>query len=90
MRVERSDAQPHDYDIDYEKRGRVSHRDVHGRAWIAWQKVYSQAHKPVAQQDVAVEHAVRILRARAAAPRNWRCTRPSGATWWRGRLRRSG
>lgn len=59
--VEQRGAQPHYYDIEYEKRGRVSHWDVHGRAWITWHKAYSQAHKPVAQQDVAVGHAVRLV-----------------------------
>ncbi|MCM2550811.1 glycoside hydrolase family 127 protein [Burkholderia glumae] len=59
--VEQRGARPHYYDIEYEKRGRVSHWDVHGRAWITTHKAYSQAHKPIAEQDAAVGHAVRLV-----------------------------
>lgn len=59
--VEQRGASPHYYDQEYEKRGRTSHWDVHGRAWITWHKAYSQAHRPIAEQDVAVGHAVRLV-----------------------------
>ncbi|SDR22174.1 hypothetical protein SAMN05443245_3669 [Paraburkholderia fungorum] len=59
--VEQRGVSPHYYDEEYEKRGRTSHWDVHGRAWITWHKAYSQAHRPIADQDVAVGHAVRLV-----------------------------
>lgn len=59
--VEQRGRQPHYYDIEYEKRGRTAYWEVNGRTWITSFKAYSQAHKPVAEQDVAVGHAVRLV-----------------------------
>ena len=59
--VEERGAQPHFYDIEYEKRGRTSHWNIHGPAWMVKDKAYSQAHEPLALQQTAIGHAVRFV-----------------------------
>ncbi len=59
--VEERGAQPHFYDIEYEKRGRTSHWNIHGTAWMVKDKAYSQAHEPLALQQTAIGHAVRFV-----------------------------
>ena len=59
--VEERGTQPHFYDIEYEKRGRTSHWNIHGPAWMVKDKAYSQAHEPLALQQTAVGHAVRFV-----------------------------
>lgn len=59
--VEERGAAPHFYDIEYEKRGRTSHWNIHGPAWMVKDKAYSQAHEPLALQQTAIGHAVRFV-----------------------------
>lgn len=59
--VEQRGAQPHFYDIEYEKRGKTSHWNTYGPAWMVKDKAYSQAHVPVALQTTAIGHAVRFV-----------------------------
>lgn len=59
--VEQRGTQPHFYDLEYEKRGRTSHWNIHGPAWMVKDKAYSQAHLPVALQKTAIGHAVRFV-----------------------------
>lgn len=59
--VEERGATPHFYDIEYEKRGRTSHWNIHGPAWMVKDKAYSQAHEPLALQQTAIGHAVRFV-----------------------------
>ncbi|MGG2076663.1 glycoside hydrolase family 127 protein [Lelliottia nimipressuralis] len=59
--VEERGAQPHFYDIEYEKRGRTSHWHNYGPAWMVKDKAYSQAHQPLAEQQTAIGHAVRFV-----------------------------
>ena len=59
--VEERGAQPHFYDIEYEKRGRTSHWNIHGPAWMVKDKAYSQAHEPLVLQQTAIGHAVRFV-----------------------------
>lgn len=59
--VEERGATPHYYDIEYEKRGRTSHWNIHGPAWMVKDKAYSQAHEPLALQQTAIGHAVRFV-----------------------------
>lgn len=59
--VEQRGAQPHFYDIEYEKRGKTSHWNTYGPAWMVKDKAYSQAHLPVALQTTAIGHAVRFV-----------------------------
>lgn len=59
--VEERGAQPHFYDIEYEKRGRTSHWNIYGPAWMVKDKAYSQAHEPLAIQQTAIGHAVRFV-----------------------------
>ncbi|AEX51030.1 secreted protein [Rahnella aquatilis CIP 78.65 = ATCC 33071] len=59
--VEQRGTQPHFYDIEYEKRGKTSHWNTYGPAWMVKDKAYSQAHVPVALQTTAVGHAVRFV-----------------------------
>lgn len=42
--IEERGAQPHFYDIEYEKRGRTSYWNIYGPAWMVKDKAYSQAH----------------------------------------------
>lgn len=59
--VEERGTQPHFYDIEYAKRGRTSHWNIHGPAWMVKDKAYSQAHEPLALQQTAIGHAVRFV-----------------------------
>ncbi|MFD3246145.1 glycoside hydrolase family 127 protein [Rahnella aquatilis] len=59
--VEQRGTQPYFYDIEYEKRGKTSHWNTYGPAWMVKDKAYSQAHVPVALQTTAVGHAVRFV-----------------------------
>ena len=59
--VEERGAQPHYYDIEYEKRGRTFHWGNWGEAWMIKDKAYTHAHKPMVEQDEAVGHAVRSV-----------------------------
>ncbi|WP_435928546.1 glycoside hydrolase family 127 protein [Dryocola sp. BD613] len=59
--VEERGAQPHFYDSEYEKRGRTSHWNNYGPAWMVKDKAYSQAHEPLALQPTAIGHAVRFV-----------------------------
>ncbi|WP_343648622.1 glycoside hydrolase family 127 protein [Enterobacter sp.] len=59
--IEERGAQPHFYDSEYEKRGRTSHWNASGPAWMVKDKAYSQAHQPLAEQQTAVGHAVRFV-----------------------------
>lgn len=59
--VEQRGTQPHFYDIEYEKRGKTSHWNTYGPAWMVKDKAYSQAHVPVALQTTAIGHAVRFV-----------------------------
>ena len=59
--VEQRGTQPHFYDIEYEKRGKNSHWNTYGPAWMVKDKAYSQAHLPIALQQTAIGHAVRFV-----------------------------
>lgn len=59
--IEERGAQPHFYDIEYEKRGRTSHWNTYGPAWMVKDKAYSQAHQPLSEQQTATGHAVRFV-----------------------------
>lgn len=59
--VEQRGTQPHFYDIEYEKRGRTSHWNSDGPAWMVKDKAYSQAHQPISEQQNATGHAVRFV-----------------------------
>jgi len=59
--VEQRGTEPHFYDIEYEKRGKTSHWNTYGPAWMVKDKAYSQAHQPVALQKTAIGHAVRFV-----------------------------
>jgi len=59
--VEERGAQPHFYDIEYQKRGGTYHWDNWGEAWMIRDKAYTHAHKPLVEQDEAVGHAVRSV-----------------------------
>lgn len=59
--VEERGTQPHFYDIEYEKRGKTSYWNTYGPAWMVMDKPYSQAHQPIAEQSVAIGHAVRFV-----------------------------
>jgi len=59
--IEERGAQPHFYDIEYEKRGRTSYWNTYGPAWMVKDKAYSQAHLPLAEQQTAIGHAVRFV-----------------------------
>lgn len=59
--VEQRGAAPHFYDEEYEKRGKTSFWHTYGPAWMVNDKAYSQAHLPLAEQQVAVGHAVRFV-----------------------------
>lgn len=59
--VEERGAQPHFYDIEYQKRGGTWHWDNWGEAWMIKDKAYTHAHKPLVEQDQAVGHAVRSV-----------------------------
>ena len=59
--VDERGAKPHFYDIEYEKRGRTSHWNIYGPAWMVKDKAYSQAHEPLALQQTAIGHAVRFV-----------------------------
>lgn len=56
--LEERGKQPHFYDLEAERRGRTFHW---GSSFMADVKEYSQAHKPVKEQDRAVGHAVRFV-----------------------------
>lgn len=59
--IEQRGTSPHFYDIEYEKRGRTSYWDNHGRDWMVRDKAYSQAHQPIVEQATATGHAVRFV-----------------------------
>ncbi|HCQ7771634.1 glycoside hydrolase family 127 protein [Enterobacter kobei] len=59
--IEERGAQPHFYDIEYEKRGKTSYWNTYGPAWMVKDKAYSQAHQPLAEQQTAIGHAVRFV-----------------------------
>lgn len=59
--IEERGAQPHFYDIEYEKRGRTSYWNTYGPAWMVKDKAYSRAHLPLAEQQTAIGHAVRFV-----------------------------
>lgn len=59
--VEQRGAQPHFYDIEYQKRGKTSHWQTYGPAWMVKDKAYSQAHQPISEQQHATGHAVRFV-----------------------------
>ena len=59
--VEERGTQPHYYDIEYKKRGGTYHWGNWGEAWMIKDKAYTHAHKPMAEQDEAVGHAVRSV-----------------------------
>lgn len=59
--IEERGAQPHFYDIEYEKRGRTSYWNTYGPAWMVKDKAYSRAHLPLAAQQTAIGHAVRFV-----------------------------
>ncbi|WP_312410413.1 glycoside hydrolase family 127 protein [Pseudescherichia sp.] len=59
--LEERGASPHYYDIEFEKRGGTWHWDNAGEAWMVKDKTYTHAHKPLAEQDRAVGHAVRSV-----------------------------
>lgn len=59
--IEQRGQKPHYYDIEYEKRGRTSYWQPHGKAWMVEQKNYSQAHAPITEQTLATGHAVRFV-----------------------------
>jgi len=59
--IEERGAQPHFYDIEYEKRGKTSHWHTYGPAWMVKDKAYSQAHQPLVEQQAAIGHAVRFV-----------------------------
>jgi DUF1680 family protein len=59
--VEQRGAEPHFYDMEYERRGRTSYWQNYGSAWMVKDKSYSQAHMPIALQQTAVGHAVRFV-----------------------------
>lgn len=58
--IEQRGTWPHFYDIEYERRGRTSFWDNHGRDWMVRDKAYSQAHLPIVEQTAATGHAVRF------------------------------
>ncbi|WP_330984601.1 MULTISPECIES: glycoside hydrolase family 127 protein [Enterobacterales] len=59
--LEERGRQPHYYDAEFEKRGGTWHWDNWGDAWMIKDKAYTHAHKPLAEQDQAVGHAVRSV-----------------------------
>lgn len=59
--IEQRGTQPHFYDKEYEKRGKTSYWNTYGPAWMVKDKAYSQAHKPLAEQQTATGHAVRFV-----------------------------
>ena len=59
--IEERGAQPHFYDIEYEKRGKTSYWNTYGPAWMVKDKAYSRAHQPLAEQQTAIGHAVRFV-----------------------------
>ncbi|MEM6160851.1 beta-L-arabinofuranosidase domain-containing protein [Erwinia sp. P6884] len=59
--VDQRGAEPHFYDIEYQKRGETSYWNTYGPAWMVKDKAYSQAHLPVALQETAIGHAVRFV-----------------------------
>jgi len=56
--LEERGKQPHFYDIEADKRGRTVHWE---NSFMIDEKEYSQAHKPVKEQDRAIGHAVRFV-----------------------------
>lgn len=58
--VDERGKQPYFYDLEYEKRGKTFMFNSNGPAWMIKEKEYSQAHKPITQQDAATGHAVRF------------------------------
>jgi len=56
--LEERGKEPHFYDLEFKKRGGIHHWQD---AWMINNKEYSQAHKPVTEQDKAVGHAVRFV-----------------------------
>ncbi|OFS07761.1 glycoside hydrolase family 127 protein [Hafnia sp. HMSC23F03] len=58
---QRGSHPPHYYDEEYEKRGKTSHWNTYGPAWMVKDKAYSQAHEPLALQQSAIGHAVRFV-----------------------------
>lgn len=59
--VEQRGSRPHFYDEEYQKRGKTSHWQTYGPAWMINDKAYSQAHLPISAQTTAVGHAVRFV-----------------------------
>lgn len=61
--VEERGKQPYYYDIEFEKRGGTRHWIGWGDAWpgMIKDKTYTHAHKPLAEQNEAVGHAVRSV-----------------------------
>ncbi|WP_410683771.1 glycoside hydrolase family 127 protein [Citrobacter europaeus] len=59
--LEERGQQPYYYDIEFAKRGGTWHWDNWGEAWMVKDKAYTHAHKPLAQQNEAVGHAVRSV-----------------------------
>ncbi|BBQ82938.1 TPA: glycoside hydrolase family 127 protein [Kluyvera ascorbata] len=59
--LEERGQQPYYYDIEFEKRGGTWHWDNWGEAWMVKDKAYTHAHKPLAEQNEAVGHAVRSV-----------------------------
>ncbi|MEH7119821.1 beta-L-arabinofuranosidase domain-containing protein [Neobacillus vireti] len=56
--LEERGKKPHFYEEEFEIRGRTHHWPD---SWMIRNKEYSQAHKPVSEQDRAVGHAVRFV-----------------------------
>lgn len=56
--LEERGKKPYFYDIESEKRGGIHHWPD---SWMIKNKEYSQAHKPICEQDKAVGHAVRFV-----------------------------
>jgi uncharacterized protein len=56
--LEERGKRPHFYDQEAEKRGHTNHW---GSPFMINDKAYSQAHKPIQEQDKAVGHAVRFV-----------------------------
>jgi len=56
--LEERGRKPHFYEEEFEKRGGTYHWPD---SWMIRNKEYSQAHKPVSEQDKAVGHAVRYV-----------------------------
>lgn len=59
--LEERGVSPHYYDIEFAKRGGTWHWKDWGDAWMVKDKAYTHAHKPLAEQDRAVGHAVRSV-----------------------------